>query len=53
MTEKWRLELEHAMACNCNWGWPCSFESPPTYGTVWQSLTPRIPWCSSLLVRSN
>ena len=20
-------------ACNCDWGCPCSFESPPTYGT--------------------
>jgi len=30
---KWRLEIEHLMACNCNWGCPCSFNSPPTYGT--------------------
>ena len=19
-------------ACNCDWGCPCSFQSPPTYG---------------------
>ena len=38
MTEEWRLELEHAMGCNCNWGCPCSFESPPTYGTCEAAL---------------
>jgi hypothetical protein len=29
---RWKLKIEHLMACNCNWGCPCSFESPPTYG---------------------
>jgi len=38
MPEEWRLELEHAMGCNCNWGCPCSFESPPTYGTCEATL---------------
>ena len=38
MTEEWRLEHEHAMGCNCNWGCPCSFESPPTYGTCEAAL---------------
>ncbi len=30
---RWRLKIERLMACNCNWGCPCTFESPPTYGT--------------------
>lgn len=30
---KWKLKVQHLMACNCNWGCPCSFEAPPTYGT--------------------
>jgi hypothetical protein len=42
MSERWTLELEHAMACNCNWGCPCSFESPPTYGTCEAALAYRI-----------
>ncbi|MBI4760209.1 MAG: DUF1326 domain-containing protein [Chloroflexota bacterium] len=29
---KWKLKIEHLMACNCNWGCPCSFNAPPTYG---------------------
>lgn len=29
---KWELKVENLTACNCNWGCPCSFESPPTYG---------------------
>ena len=39
---KWRLEVEHLMACNCNWGCPCSFESPPTYGTCEAALAYRV-----------
>ena len=42
MSEKWTLQLEHAMACNCNWGCPCSFESPPTFGTCEAALAYRI-----------
>ncbi len=34
----WSLKIEHLMACNCNWGCPCSFESPPTYGTCESAL---------------
>ena len=29
---KWKLQVEQLMACNCNWGCPCSFDAPPTYG---------------------
>ncbi|MFQ5871506.1 MAG: DUF1326 domain-containing protein [Candidatus Geothermarchaeales archaeon] len=39
---KWKLKIEHIMACNCNWGCPCSFESPPTYGTCESALGYRI-----------
>jgi hypothetical protein len=28
----WKLTLEHLTACNCAWGCPCAFESPPTPG---------------------
>ena len=42
MSEQWSIELEHAMACNCNWGCPCSYESPPTYGTCEAALAYRI-----------
>lgn len=30
---KWKLKIEDLTACNCNWGCPCTFEAPPTYGT--------------------
>ena len=30
---KWKLKIEHMMACNCNYGCPCSFNAPPTYTT--------------------
>ncbi len=39
---KWKLKVEHLMACNCNWGCPCSFESPPTYGTCEAALAYRV-----------
>ena len=42
MGEKWTLEVEHAMGCNCNWGCPCSYQSPPTYGTCEAALVYRI-----------
>lgn len=40
--ENWRIEVDHAMACNCNWGCPCAFESPPTYGTCEAALAWRV-----------
>ncbi len=30
------------MACNCNWGCPCTFQAPPTYGTCEAALAYRI-----------
>lgn len=39
---KWELKIEHLMACNCNWGCPCTFESPPTYGTCEAALAYRV-----------
>lgn len=39
---KWKLKVEHLMACNCNWGCPCSFESPPTYGKCEAALAFRV-----------
>ncbi|MBI3647566.1 MAG: DUF1326 domain-containing protein [Actinobacteria bacterium] len=28
----WRLEGAILGACNCDWGCPCNFDAPPTYG---------------------
>ena len=28
----WHLNGELVGACNCDWGCPCNFEAPPTYG---------------------
>ncbi len=39
---KWKLKVEHLMACNCNYGCPCSFEAPPTYGTCEAALAYRV-----------
>jgi hypothetical protein len=39
---KWKIKIEHLMTCNCNWGCPCSFDSPPTYGTCEAALAYRI-----------
>ena len=39
---KWRLKIEHLMACNCNWGCPCSFDAPPTYDTCEAALGYRV-----------
>lgn len=39
---KWKLKVEHLMACNCNWGCPCSFEAPPTYVTCEAALGYRV-----------
>ncbi len=40
--QKWRLKVEQLMACNCNWGCPCSFNSAPTYGKCETALAYRI-----------
>jgi len=29
---KWRYKGEVITACNCDWGCPCNFNAPPTYG---------------------
>ena len=42
MAERWKLEVEHAMGCNCNWGCPCGFESPPTYGSCEAAMAWRV-----------
>src|SRR2546426_12654688 len=39
---KWKLKVEQLMACNCNWGCPCSFDAPPTYGRCETALAYRI-----------
>lgn len=39
---KWKLKIEHLMACNCNWGCPCSFNAPPTHGTCEAALAYRV-----------
>jgi hypothetical protein len=40
--ENWRIEVDHAMACNCNWGCPCAFEAPPTHGSCEAALAWRV-----------
>jgi hypothetical protein len=30
--EKWSYEAEIITPCNCDWGCPCTFNQPPTYG---------------------
>src|SRR5256885_9814531 len=39
---QWKLKVEQLMACNCNWGCPCSFDAPPTYGKCETALAYRI-----------
>ena len=39
---KWRITLEHVVACNCNWGCPCTFNAKPTYGGCEAGLAMRI-----------
>jgi hypothetical protein len=29
---KWNYDAEIITACNCDWGCPCNFNAPPTYG---------------------
>jgi len=37
----WLLKGIVIVACNCDWGCPCNFDAPPTYGNcngayIWQ-----------------
>ena len=32
MPVKWSLEADYLQACNCDYGCPCEFEAPPTFG---------------------
>ncbi len=29
---RWRAKVQNVVACNCNWGCPCAFDAPPTFG---------------------
>jgi hypothetical protein len=29
---KWSFDADYLQACNCDYGCPCEFEAPPTYG---------------------
>lgn len=29
---KWSIEADYIQACNCDYGCPCEFSAPPTYG---------------------
>ncbi len=31
--EKWELNVDQLVACNCDYGCPCTFQASPTYGT--------------------
>lgn len=38
---KWNFEADYFVFCNCDWGCPCNFNAPPTYGncegaSVWR-----------------
>ena len=41
-TKKWNLKVEQLVSCNCNWGCPCSFNAPPTYGPCEGALAYRV-----------
>ena len=30
---KWSIEADYIQACNCDYGCPCEFSAPPTYGS--------------------
>lgn len=32
MVKSWTMKGSLLGACNCNWGCPCNFDAPPTYG---------------------
>lgn len=38
----WRLEGVEFATCNCNWGCPCQFSSPPTHGKCEAVVSMRI-----------
>lgn len=38
----WRLEGVEFASCNCNWGCPCQFSSPPTHGKCEAVVSMRI-----------
>jgi hypothetical protein len=40
--QKWTAKVEHLVACNCNFGCPCSFNAPPTRGHCEASTATRI-----------
>jgi hypothetical protein len=39
---RWQAKVEMLMGCNCEWGRPCSFQAPPTYGDCAAALGYRI-----------
>ena len=39
---RWRVKVQQLVACNCNVGCPCSFNSPPTYGTCEAGIATKI-----------
>ncbi|HEY4705356.1 MAG TPA: DUF1326 domain-containing protein [Thermoplasmata archaeon] len=40
--KKWNVKVEQLVSCNCNWGCPCSFNAPPTYGKCEGALAYRV-----------
>lgn len=40
--KRWNVKVEQLMCCSCNWGCPCSFNAPPTYGNCEAALAYRI-----------
>jgi len=40
--KKWNVRVQQLMSCSCNWGCPCSFNSPPTYGKCETALAYRV-----------
>ena len=39
---QWAIEADYIQACNCDYGCPCEFEAPPTYGSCDGLLAYRI-----------
>jgi len=40
--KKWKVKVEQLVSCNCNWGCPCSFNAPPTFGKCEGALAYRV-----------
>src|SRR3972149_6902391 len=40
--KKWNVKVEQLVSCNCNWGCPCSFNAPPTFGKCEGALAYRV-----------